>query len=53
MDSRARWTKFLADAAIERGFSFHYWEFCANEFGLYAQKTKTFRNRCWKLFPPK
>ena len=43
MDSRARWTKFMADAAIERGMSFHYWEFCANEFGLYAQKAKTFR----------
>ena len=43
MDSRARWTKFMADAAIERGMSFHYWEFCANEFGLYDQKTKTFR----------
>jgi endoglucanase len=43
MDSRARWTKFMADTAIERGMSFHYWEFCANEFGLYNQKTKTFR----------
>jgi endoglucanase len=43
MDSRARWTKFMADAAIERGFSFHYWEFCAAEFGLYDQNAKTFR----------
>ena len=43
LDSRARWTKFMADSAIERGMSFHYWEFCANEFGLYNQKTKTFR----------
>jgi len=43
MDSRARWTKFMADAAIERSMSFDYWEFCANEFGLYNQKTKSFR----------
>jgi endoglucanase len=43
MDSRARWTKFMTDAAIERGMSFDYWEFCAPEFGLYDQKTKTFR----------
>ncbi|MGB7582885.1 MAG: glycoside hydrolase family 5 protein [Sedimentisphaerales bacterium] len=43
MDSRARWTKFMADTAIERGMSFDYWEFCAPEFGLYDQKTKTFR----------
>ena len=43
MDSRALWTKFLADEAIKRGFSFDYWEFCANEFGLYNQQTKSFR----------
>jgi endoglucanase len=43
MDSRARWTKFMADAAIERGISFNYWEFCAPEFGVYDQKAKVFR----------
>ena len=43
MDSRAAWTKFIADTAIERGWSFHYWEFCATEFGLYDQQTKKFR----------
>ncbi len=43
MDSRARWTKFVADAAIDRGFSFDYWEFCAAEFGAYDQKTKSWR----------
>jgi endoglucanase len=43
MESRARWTKFVADTAIERGMSFHYWEFCAAEFGLYDQQTKSFR----------
>jgi endoglucanase len=54
MDSRARWTKFMADAAIERGMSFHYWEFCANEFGLYDQKTKAFRKPLFEaVLPPK
>lgn len=43
MDSRVRWTKFIADTAVERGMSFHYWEFCASEFGLYDPKTKSFR----------
>jgi endoglucanase len=43
MESRARWTKFVADSAVERGMSFHYWEFCADGFGLYNQQTKLFR----------
>lgn len=30
MDSRVRWTKFVADTAIERGMSFHYWQFGSN-----------------------
>jgi endoglucanase len=43
MDSRVRWTRFIADTAVERGMSIHYWEFCAAEFGLYDPKTKKFR----------
>ncbi len=42
MDSRARWTKFIADTAVQRGMSLHYWEFCAPEFGLYEQRGKFF-----------
>ncbi len=54
MDSRARWTKFMADTAIERGMSFDYWEFCAPEFGLYDQKAKTFRKPLLEaVLPPK
>jgi endoglucanase len=54
MDSRARWTKFMADSAIERGMSFHYWEFCAPEFGVYDQKSKLFRKPLLDvLLPPK
>jgi endoglucanase len=40
MDSRARYTKFFADAAIERGFSFHYWQF-DSDFAVYDTKTNT------------
>jgi endoglucanase len=40
LESRVRWTKFIADSAVERGFSYHYWEFCAPEFGVYDQKAK-------------
>jgi endoglucanase len=40
MDSRACYTKFLADAAIERGFSFHYWLFGA-DFAVYDVQTNT------------
>ncbi len=43
MDSRARWTKFVADTATKRGMSCHYWEFCAAEFGVYDQQNKAFR----------
>jgi len=42
MDSRLLWTRFICDTAIERGWSIHYWEFCA-EFGLYDRDTKTWR----------
>jgi endoglucanase len=40
MDSRAVYTKFFADAAIERGFSFHYWQF-DSDFAVYDIKTDT------------
>jgi endoglucanase len=34
MDSRARWTSFVARQAEARGMSWAYWEFCAG-FGVY------------------
>ena len=34
VESRARWTRFIADEAIKRGMSFAYWEFCSG-FGAY------------------
>ncbi len=40
LESRVRWTKFIADSAVAHGFSFDYWEFCAPEFGIYDQKAR-------------
>lgn len=37
MDSRARWTEFVARSAEERGFSWAYWEFGAG-FGVYDRE---------------
>lgn len=34
LDSRYRWTRYVARAATNRNFSWAYWEFCAG-FGLY------------------
>jgi endoglucanase len=43
MASRVRWTKCVADTAVEHGFSFTYWDFCAGYFGLYDLQTKSWR----------
>eukprot|EP01017_Pseudomicrothorax_dubius_P045341 TRINITY_DN7826_c0_g5_i1.p1 TRINITY_DN7826_c0_g5~~TRINITY_DN7826_c0_g5_i1.p1 ORF type:complete len:339 (-),score=84.51 TRINITY_DN7826_c0_g5_i1:67-1083(-) len=37
MASRRRWTEAVVKAAVSRGFSFHYWEFCSG-FGVYNAK---------------
>ncbi|MGD0899520.1 MAG: glycoside hydrolase family 5 protein [Thermoguttaceae bacterium] len=34
MESRARWTRFVADEALKRKMGFAYWEFCSG-FGAY------------------
>jgi endoglucanase len=34
LESRARWTKFVADESLKRKIGFAYWEFCAG-FGVY------------------
>jgi endoglucanase len=53
MESRARWTRFVADAAIERGFSFTYWDFCAEFFGLYDPPTKRWNKELLEaIIPP-
>jgi endoglucanase len=42
MDSRARWTRFVAREAEKLGFSWAYWEFCAG-FGVYDPQGGTWR----------
>lgn len=42
MDSRVRWTSFVAREAERHGFSWAYWEFCAG-FGPYDLKTNSWR----------
>ncbi len=42
MDSRARWTAFVAREAEANGFSWAYWEFCSG-FGAYDPKTDRWR----------
>jgi endoglucanase len=40
LSSRARWTRFVAESALERKMSFAYWEFCSG-FGAYDPKSDT------------
>jgi endoglucanase len=40
MESRYRWTRFTADAALERKMGFAYWEFCSG-FGAYDPNRDT------------
>jgi endoglucanase len=42
MDSRARWTRFVAREAEKLGFSWAYWEFCAG-FGAYDPQAGAWR----------
>lgn len=42
MDSRVRWTRFIADEAVKRKMSIAYWEFCSG-FGLYDPQTHEWR----------
>lgn len=42
MDSRARWTRFIARQAEQLGFSWAYWEFCSS-FGAYDPQALTWR----------
>jgi endoglucanase len=42
MDSRARWTGFVARTAEAHGFAWAYWEFCAG-FGVYDPRAHAWR----------
>jgi endoglucanase len=43
LESRARWTRFVAREAERLGFSWAYWEFCAG-FGAYDPKAEAWRD---------
>ena len=42
LESRARWTRFVAREAERLGFSWAYWEFCSG-FGAYDAKVEAWR----------
>jgi endoglucanase len=42
LESRARWTRFVAREAEKLGFSWAYWEFCAG-FGAYDPQAEVWR----------
>jgi endoglucanase len=42
MNSRARWTGFMVEQCIERGWAFAYWEFCSG-FGAYDPQARQWR----------
>jgi endoglucanase len=42
LESRARWTRFVAREAEKHGFSWAYWDFCA-EFGAYDLRAESWR----------
>lgn len=51
MESRARWTSFVAREAEARGFSWAYWEFCS-DFGAYDPKTHAWRQELLNALLP-
>lgn len=51
MDSRARWTAFIAREAEQRGFSWAYWEFGAG-FGVYDREVNRWIEPIWKALIP-
>ena len=52
MDSRARWTAFLARTAESHGFPWAYWEFCAG-FGVYDPQAHAWRQPLLEALIPK
>jgi endoglucanase len=51
MDSRVRWTSFVAREAEKRGFAWTYWEF-GSKFGAYDRAAKVWREPLLKALIP-
>jgi endoglucanase len=52
MDSRARWTAFVARTAESHGFPWTYWEFCSG-FGVYDPQAHAWRQPLLDALIPK
>lgn len=52
MDSRARWTDFVAQVAEERGFAWSYWEYGAG-FGVIDRSTREWIDPLYDALSPK
>jgi len=52
MESRVRWTSFVAREAEKRNIAWCYWEFCAG-FGAYDPSRKTWRQDLLRALIPK
>jgi endoglucanase len=50
-DSRERWTRYVREAAEQRGFSWAYWEFGAG-FGIYDRDAKVWRQELLRALLP-
>jgi endoglucanase len=51
LESRARWTRFLADESMKRKIGFAYWKFCSG-FGLYNAKNGQWVDSLKKALKP-
>jgi endoglucanase len=51
LDSRVRWTSFVAREAEKHGFAWTYWEFCS-KFGAYDRSAKAWREPLLKALIP-
>ncbi len=51
MDSRVRWTSFVAREAERNGFSWAYWEFCSG-FGAYDAQSNQWRTELLQALVP-
>jgi endoglucanase len=51
IDSRVRWTSYVAREAEKHGFAWTYWEFCS-KFGVYDRTTKSWREPLLKALIP-
>lgn len=51
MESRVRWTSFVARTAEKKGIAWAYWEFCSG-FGIYDAANKKWRTELLKALIP-